>query len=135
MQNNVPVGHIMISMYCWHSNVNKSFEIKICSEQNVNSLKTIYFKGKSLMYPHYAEAVFKKTILLLFSHMNFIHKKNKKSRMLSSTMKFFTTIEMFTRKMAYLQKKNSMEKLSWFFQIVALNIRVEFVFLDILTKP
>ena len=47
--NKVPVGHIMISLYCRHPNVSISFEIKIGSEQNVNSLKTIYFKEKPSM--------------------------------------------------------------------------------------
>ena len=46
VQSNVPVGHILISLYCWHSNVNKSFEIKIGSEQSANFLKTIHFKRR-----------------------------------------------------------------------------------------
>ena len=44
VQSNVPVGRIIISLYCWHSKVNKSFEIKIGSQQNVNFFKKIYFK-------------------------------------------------------------------------------------------
>ena len=71
--SNVPVGHIMISLYCCHSSINNSFEIKIGSKENVNSLKTIYFKGRPSVIPHYAEAAFIKTILLYFSHMNFTH--------------------------------------------------------------
>ena len=74
-QSNVPVGHIMVSLYYWHSIVNKSFEIKIGSEQNVNCLKTIYFKGRPSLNPDYAKAAFIETILLLFSHKNFTHEK------------------------------------------------------------
>ena len=49
VQSNVPVRHIIVSLYCWHSNVNKPFEIEISSQQNVNSLNTIYFKeGETL---------------------------------------------------------------------------------------
>ena len=33
------------------------------------------FEGGPLNEPHYAEAVFMKTIFLLFSHMNFTHVK------------------------------------------------------------
>ena len=65
----------MNSLYSWHSNVNKSFQIKIGSEQDVNSLKTTCFKGRPSMLPHYAETAFMKTMLLLFSHMNFTQKK------------------------------------------------------------
>ena len=71
VQSDVPVGYIMISIYCWHSNVNKSFEIKIASEQNVNSLKTFGFKGRSSMGPHYAKAAFMKTILFLKGNHTF----------------------------------------------------------------
>ena len=67
-QSNVPVGYIMISLYCWRSNVNKSFEIKISSEQTMNSLKTTCFKWKPSIVPYYSEAAFMKTMLLLFSH-------------------------------------------------------------------
>ena len=41
VQSNVLVGHIIISLYYWNSNENKSFEINNGSEQNVNSLNTI----------------------------------------------------------------------------------------------
>ena len=73
--SNVAVGHIMISRYCWHSNVNKLIEIRIGSEQNLNSLRTICFKGRPWMVPHYAEAAYLKTILLFFSHKNSTHEK------------------------------------------------------------
>ena len=73
--SHVPVGHFMISLYCWHSNANKLFQIKIGSEQNVNFLKTICFMGRPSIDPHYAEAAFMKTTLFLFSHMNFTHEK------------------------------------------------------------
>ena len=66
VQSNVPVGHIMISSYCWHSNVNKSFEIEIGSEQNVNCLKTVYFKGRPSMRSPYVEAAFMKIIPFTF---------------------------------------------------------------------
>ena len=62
-------GHIMFSLYYWHSNVNKSFEIKIDSEQNLNSLNTIYFKGRASMIPYYAKVAFIKFIILLFTYM------------------------------------------------------------------
>ena len=68
VQSNIFVGHIMFSQYYWHSNVNKSFKVNIGSKQNVDSIKTIYFKGRPSMVPHYDEAAFIKTILLLFSH-------------------------------------------------------------------
>ena len=56
VQSNVPVEHIMIGLYFWQSKVYKSFEIIIGSEQNVNSLKTIYFEERLSIGPHYAEA-------------------------------------------------------------------------------
>ena len=75
VQSNVPVGHIMISLYLCHSNENKSFEIKIGSGQNVNLPNKIYFTGMPSIGLHYAEAAFMKTILFLFSHLNFTHEK------------------------------------------------------------
>ena len=63
------------------------------------------------MVPHYAEAAFMKTILFLFSHMNFTHEKM--SNALNLPWKKGATFEMFTRKIIHLQKKN-MEKLSTF---------------------
>ena len=42
VQSNVPVGHIMIWLYSWHSNENKLlFEIKIGSNHHVNPLKIL----------------------------------------------------------------------------------------------
>ena len=73
--------------------LNKSFEIKMwthkiqnvfwhskCVQENLNSLETIYFKGRPSMCPYYAEAaqhisIILLTILLFFSHMSFTHEK------------------------------------------------------------
>ena len=68
----VPVKN-MITLYCWHSNVNKSFENKIGSERNMNSLKIIYFKERPSMASQYTEVAFVKTIL--FSYMHFPYEK------------------------------------------------------------
>lgn len=67
VRSNVLVGHIMISLYHWNSNINKLLNIKIGSEQNVNYLKTIYFQGRLSIGSDYAEAAFMKTIFLHFS--------------------------------------------------------------------
>ena len=54
VQYNGPVGCIMISLYCWHSNVSKSFEIIIGWEQNVYPLTlrklVFYFLSNSMRY-------------------------------------------------------------------------------------
>ena len=108
----VPIRHIMISLYCWHSNLNISFRIKNGSEQNMKSLKTIYIRGRPSMIPHYAETAFMETRPLLFSHMYFT--QEKLSHAFNIYHENFTTIEMFTRTITYLHK-NNMENLSRFF--------------------
>ena len=106
VQSNVPVGHIMFRLYCWNSNVNESFEIKIGSEQNVNSLMTIYFKGKPSVCPHYGEATFMKTMLLLFSHINFTHENISNA---------FDLTWIFLQLFSNYWKKITTQNLNWFF--------------------
>ena len=113
----------MIRRHFWHLNVNKSFDSKIGSEQALN--RPIILCRGSFHENH--------TFIFLTYELH----TWKNLACFWPNMKVFTTIEILTRRITYLQK-NNMEKLSWMFsiQIVTLQIwfRADFC-LDILAKP